>query len=611
MIAESTLMENEPASKDPSANKVEEYKPTDEQRKTLKMVNKLFDRAKQARSKYDEKWLDYYKMYRGSQWPIERPSYRHSEVINLIWKTIQSQVPILTDRMPKAEYLPQEPTDLELATILNDCADHDWRVNNWIKVLVEIFYDGGIIGNGFGHCGYDPEANYGMGQITFESPDVFYVFPGPGAKDVNVKCRDFHVVEIMDLDEVKRKYPTNGKFVKADVDSQESEKGNYGKVKLPVLSGPDYYLDGNAKKPSSVQKAMVICSYVYDDEFEEERVSKTDEQGKTDTKFIQKKKYPNGRKIVWVSDVLLTDGANPFEDGKIPYQKYDNYPLPHEFWSEGDVVNLQGPQKIFNKLLSFALDVLTLMGNPIWLIDSNTKIDVDNLFNRPGEVIVKAPGTNAVRQEGVQLQPYVLQLMSTIGDYVKDISGDTDVSNGVRPEGANSGYMVAQLMEASKTRLRQKSRNMDAMLQDFGQQYKNRVFQFYTTPRVVRLTNNDDSVKYFKFHIEHSEVENEKGEKTPQKVAKITHYNKDQTGNMVASEEKRLIINGDFDVKVSTGSLLPFSRVENEQKLLQYYDRGIIDAEEVLKRSDYPNYEAVLQRVMANQAKMAAARPTQ
>ena len=50
-------------------------------------------------------------------------------------------------------------------------------------------------------------------------------------------------------------------------------------------------------------------------------------------------------------------------------------------------------------------------------------------------------------------------------------------------------------------------------------------------------------------------------------------------------------------MRVSTGSSLPFAKAEKEAKLLNLFDRQIIDAEEVLKGTDYPNFQAVLQRL--------------
>jgi len=78
--------------------------------------------------------------------------------------------------------------------------------------------------------------------------------------------------------------------------------------------------------------------------------------------------------------------------------------------------------------------------------------------------------------------------------------------------------------------------------------------------------------------------------------------------------ERKLILKGRFDVRVTTGSELPFDISDNERKALALYDRQIIDEEEVLTRIDYPNSDKVLQRLEERrkaEAEAAAQQQTQ
>jgi len=146
------------------------YEPTPDERKTIKLVERLFERAKKHRRLYDQQWLEYYRFFRGKQWKEQRPSYRHSEVINFVFRSIQSLVPIQADARPRFEFLPEEPTDLELSNILNDTAEADWTKNNWAAEFYEVLLDSNLYGAGISETCYSPK----LKKILYKSADPFY-----------------------------------------------------------------------------------------------------------------------------------------------------------------------------------------------------------------------------------------------------------------------------------------------------------------------------------------------------------------------------------------------------------------------------------------------------
>lgn len=584
------------------------YTPTDEEKKTIKLVTRLFEKAKRHRKKYDEKWLDYYKMFRGKQWKEQRPTYRHSEVINFIFQAIQGVVPIMTDSRPKIEFLPQEPQDMELSEILNEVSASDWERSNWLMKLTENIYDAHFYGTAFGAMEFDPKGRMSAGAVVFSSKDPFYSFPDPNARDLTKdpedRCKYFIYAEPIDIEILKREYPEKKDFIKGDlIDLIQGEKTDLDQVRFKSPVDTKTIVEGtSAYEAQARDQALKITCYLFsDEEIEEEIKEQMPDGSEVIQGYAQKLKYPNGRKTCLASGVLLSDGPIEYDDGEIPYAKLVNYILPREFWGMSEVEQLESPQKIFNKLVSFALDVLTLMGNPIWVVDTSSGVDTDNLFNRPGLIVEKEPGSEVRREEGVQLQPYVLQLIDRMANWFDGISGANDVTRGVRPEGVTAASAINSLQEAAQTRIRQKSRNLDAYLQRLGQLYKNRVFQFYTSPQIIRLTNNQNAQKYFKFHID--QIPNEDG--TISKVAKVRDFIPDSSGRLVESlETKEYLVKGDFDVRVTMGSSLPFAKTEKINLAKMLFEAGAIDEPELLKAADYPNWEAVWARVEARKAQM-------
>lgn len=607
----------DPFSLGTKTNKNEEkagaYNPTPEEQKIIKKVNDLLEKAKGARSRFDGKWADYYNMFRGKQWELKQPSYRHSAVINMVFQTIQSIVPILTDSKPKFEYVATEPSDYEFSTIINEISEWDWSRFNWQQQLVEVIYDAHFYGTGLSELYFDPKGDQGIGSICYDSSDPFYVFPDPEATDCNKKCDYFIYARPMSLQKIKELYPEKGKYVKADLGSfNKLDKGDPKSVRYVSPSPPLLVNDVESVDAPKVNedKCLLISCFIKDNSYEEKEEKSHDENGNEVLGYVQIKKYPQGRLIQIASNVVLRDEENFMESGEFPYQRLVNYTNPRQFWGISEVEQLESPQKMFNRLVSFAMDVTMLMSQPIWVVDTSAGIDTDNLTNRPGLIVEKNPNSEVRREGGVGLQPHVLAIIDRLRTWFDSISGANDITRGIRPEGVNAALAIQELQQAAQTRIRLKSRNLDAYLQDLGRHYLQLIMQYYTIPRIVRITNKDNPQlqDYFKFYIDQSEVLDEYGQPTgdKKKIAKISRYNFNQDqGQYFEGEIVEKEITGNFDVKVTTGSSLPFSKAEKESRLLNLFDRGIVDAEEVLKNLDYPNYQALLQRL--NEAKAAAA----
>lgn len=597
-------------------NYEDEYVPTEEEEKALKLVDKKLEESKKYRQRYDETWIENYKFFRGMQWRQERPSYRHSEVINMVFQTIQSFVPKLLDTNPRFEFLAQEPSDREFAKVLNDAAASDWEKNNWFLVLTENLLDSHIYGNGFASMEHRKDVETGLGDICLESVDNLGVFPDPEALGVNKRCHYMVYAEPVSLDRIRREYPEKGKFVKADLEDftkdDKTEIGNNYFLRFPVDETKTW-----RESVTSVDSALTVdmtlkkTLYIYSKETVTEQVSEMVQvegpEGLVEVEQIRevtRLKWPNGRKICTAGGVVLEDGHMPYEDGKIPLAKLDNYVLPREFWSISEIEQLKGPQITFNKLYSFTLDVLTLMGNPIWIVDTDSEVDTDNLVNKPGLVVEKVPNTEVRREAGVQLQPYVLQIMDRLRDWFDGVSGSTDVSRGVQPGGVTANAAIETLQQAAETRLRLKAKNMDMFLQDLGQMYLSRTLQYRSAPQMVRITGDDGALKYFQFSID--EEEDEQGN-VFKVMTQIPFLYNEEADSFEPGEARKLRLKGELDVSVKTGSSLGFIKAQQKNEALSLYNAGAIDKEELLKKFEVSNYKEILDRMRKEAEAMAQA----
>lgn len=593
------LSEHESGNQNKSKENVEAFKPTPEQEKLIKMVEKTFAKHKKHRSKYDKEWLDNYKMFRGDQWKNKRPSYRHSEVVNLVFQTIQSTVPMQTDARPKFEFLAQEPSDQPLSEVLNDISSADWEKHNWLYVLLEMLYDSHFYGTAYGRVDFDKKALDGLGAPVFESEDPFYMYPDPEAREINDegrRSRKFIKAEPRDIEYLKRKHPKFAKYFKADLMDfsviDRTLKTDDSAFESPVsdvslLEGSDQFSQGSG------DQALEITLYMKDDtvvkvkEQQEVDTGQVDVQGQpimgVQEVEVKKLKYPKGRKIVLVNRIPVIDEEMEFDHRKFPFIKLNNYILPREFYGISEVEQLKGPQRIFNKMVSFALDVMTLMGNPVWIVDQDSGINTDDIINKPGAILEPVRGSRVERSEGAQLQPYVLQMIDRFKSWFDDVAGVNDVSRGAA-DGVTAARAIEALQEAANTRVRQKTRLLDKVLNEFGHLYLSNVFQYYTAPRVFRLTADDETQRFFKASMGDGAMS-------------VTPFNEE--GKQQEPLEFETV--RDFDIKVTTGSSLTIAKRDTFNKAVSLFDRQAIDVEDLLEAAEWPNIPKTMERMRKRQ----------
>ncbi len=567
-----------------------------EEQREVKAILSKFYQWKKVRDQASKNWISYYKLFRGQQWNSKRPSWKTSEIINLIWQTIQSQVPLQTDARPKFSFLAQEPQDVPFAEILEKICDAEWDKYNWMMVVQEVILDGYITGSGVSSMNFDPSLAYGMGAPVYKSEEPLFCYPDPECNDINDDMSEgFFKVYPMPTDRLKQKYPKKAHMIKSDIQYDKTRKEKYDLLRSyltehnsTTMSMPEITYSDEVMSDSSIPKTMVFEAYLKPKDVEEFA-----EQNGEEKLYTVKKKYPKGRYVCIANGMILHDGDLPYEDGLIPFSKYVNYVDPRQFWGISEVEQLASPQIILNKILSYTIDVLLYTSNPIWIVDNSADVDTDNLNNIPGSVVEKTPGSEVRRENGPPLNPGFMQVMDRVIGWFNDVAGQTDFSQGKAEGGVTAASAIEQLISASRTRIRQRMRNLDCYLKTAGQQWMNRVLENYTAPRIYRMTNVDGSQYFLKFHVD--TVQDKDG--NLKKQATIHKYG----DNGEEQEVSQLILAGDLDIKVQAGSDLPFEASDKERKALALFDRQIIDAEEVLTQLQYPNKEKLLMRLQERQ----------
>ena len=561
----------------------------DEKKSTVMFVNDMLQRFKLSRQRFDQSWQPNYEfLFGGKQWTINRPSWRFSEVVNLVWANCMTEVGIQTDTRPKVEFKPVENSDYAFAKQLQKVNECNWTKFPWLQRIQEMVLLTKWVHVAHASIEWNSELGDGLGDIDFKILDPFYCYWDPYATD-EASLRSFIYAAPVPTGELKLKYPEFADKIKADIDTFEANS-SHGNVVSTTSDRIRLTAEGNTRTFRDVNRfggePMTFLVRVWTKDNTQEEVEATKEDGSAE--YVRKLKYPQGRYIEMCNNFVLFDGPNgvfvkdkfvPYEDGNFPIARLVNYSYPMEYAGECEVTHLRGPQKVFNYMWSHSLDQMKNAGSPKIIIGASSGIDPDNVSNEPGQKIV-ANDVNQIKFEpGSGLATGMQFIMDQAKFAFDNVSGLHDATKGAVDPSISSGLLFESYAEAAQVRMRLKNRNLDVFLQRVGQLMLARYLQFYTAPRVFRITNDQGFPEFVEFFISKDEM-----------GKKIANVGTEQ--GMLQSE-----IKGVPDVEIITGSALPFAKALKNKTVLEYVNAGLIDQEEALKTVDWPNYDSVVQRM--------------
>lgn len=449
-----------------------------------------------AKSGETKIWSKATKAYDGTLYSnVTKPSYKSDAVINYVFKTIETIRPIMIDNNPKFIAMARNSAGTERADIIQKAMDYEWDREKVSLKLYSSLIPTLVIGNAFFYLPWDGDKD----QIRCISVDANNIYIDPLA--TNFEDAEYVIyATYKHVNQLKTMYPNRARDL--------SGSG----IKYSELVA-----DNDKSATGIVNQVLVLEMWMRD-----YTTIDFEEVNKDGQKVINKKRqYPKGRVVVTAPElgIVLSDKANPYNDGKFPFVQIKDYDIPFKFWGKGDVEQILSPQHYMNELNNQIIDNAKHTANMQWIIDKNAGIPQGSLTNRPGLIIRKNPGSEIRRDVPPPMPNYVNEKVQEMKADMETISGIHDANSGDRPTGIQAGNAIMALQEAGQTRIRLKVKLMEESLSELATMWYSRMQQFWLEDRFVRLMKEEG----------------------------ITEFDK------ITTDDLKL----DYDIKITAGSTMP------------------------------------------------------
>ena len=617
----------------------------------------LFDKYSSKRDTWAQHAKEDKEFRLGRQWSADQKRTLESRgqapiVINRVHPAVESAKAMLTSNRPSFRAAPREDSDNKVAQVVSALLSYMYDISDGRTVIRQCVDDYYVMGVGYIHVYQNPMMDMGKGEVCFHDVDPLDVYVDPNSRNRFFDdAENIIISKLFTKEQAKTLYPMYKKKIdnassaagtasNMDFNAPATEREDDGEVQFPedvgtlnnedyirgyeryykvdveeyrifekfsgkenllneedyseYLNKPAYMVQGqlivNPEKAHNLyaqlqQQSMDNHAQRIDEmesvgmsiegmepeviQFQELKFSDLLSEGLIEVVQVTTKRI---QQCVIIGDTKLYSRVLPLEHYPIiPVMNiHTRTPYP-----VSDVRMIKGLQEYINKTRSLIIAHATTSTNTKILVPEGSvdMKDFEEKWAQPGVAIPYDPTDGApMPVQPTPLPNELYQNETTAKNDIDHALGLYEMMMGNSQAAPQTYKATISIDEFGQRKMKSKLADIEAALTRVGQIAIPLMQQLYTSEKVFRVIQPNNSIN--KYVINKKLVDDKSGE--------IKVFND--------------ITVGKYDIIVVTGSTLPSNRYAELEFYMDAYQKGLIDRQEVLKKTEVFDMQGVLER---------------
>ena len=516
----------------------------------VRKARAVLNRYREGKANLDRRVVENAQWYKLRHWECMRGHGKNEVEPTSGWlfNAIASKHADVMDNFPSPNVLPREESDKAEAKLLGAVLPEVLEQNEFEQVYDEVNDDKLKSGTGIYGVFWDSGKLNGLGDIAIRRVDVLNLFWESGIRDIQDSANVFHV-ELQDNDGLIERYP---------------------------------FLADKLGAPEEVSSR-----YLYDD-----RVDTSEKSAVVDWYY---KKLQNGKKVLhyckFVGDTVLFATENEPQYAGRGWYDHGQYPFVFDplFRTEGTPCGFgyidvaKSAQEYIDRGNQAILMNLLVNARPRHFIRSDGSVNEAEYADLSRDFVhvegsLGQDSIQPIRSTG--LNEVYLAVLNGKVDELKEVTGNRDISTGGTSAGVTAASAIAAMQEAGSKLSRDSNRAAYRAFRKICLMSIELMRQFYTLPRCFRITGVQGAKEFIRYG----------------------------NGGLVGAEDgitglTRVPL---FDITVSAQKQSAYSRLSQNEMVLQLYNAGFFDPRNVtqamacLELMDFDRKDMMMQLISGN-----------